>query len=131
MLPVPISSMALVFLGGGTGAMLRFLTGHFVTKGIADNTLPWGTYTANVIGSFLIGAVIMLTMEHHAHSGARLLLVTGLLGGYTTFSAFSFEVSEMLSDKRYAAAATYSIGSVVLCVAATLLGALLARSLRA
>lgn len=122
MIPVPLSSLGLIFLGGGLGAMCRFLTGHWVNKAVPGPGFPWGTMAANVIGSFLIGAMMMLTIEHLGESRTRLLAITGFLGGYTTFSAFSFEVSEMLIDKRWGAAGLYAGGSVALCVAATFAG---------
>ncbi|MBV7256156.1 fluoride efflux transporter CrcB [Pacificimonas sp. WHA3] len=127
MLPVPLSHLGLVALGGAVGAGGRFLAVHWVSELFARGRLPWGTFAVNVIGSFLIGVVIMATIDHAGMSRTRLLLVTGILGGFTTFSAFSFEMSEMLIDKRYGAALGYSMGSVVISVLATLAGALLTR----
>ncbi|MBZ6378893.1 hypothetical protein B5C34_10540 [Pacificimonas flava] len=123
MLPIPVSHLGLIFLGGGLGAITRFLAAHWTNKLVWDGRLPWGTFTVNLIGSFLIGAVIMWTLEHASNSQTRLLLVTGFLGGFTTFSAFSFEMTELLIDRRYGAAAGYGAGSVVLCVLATFAGA--------
>ena len=129
MLPVPLSHIALVAFGGGLGAAGRLITTHLVNEYIMRPRLPWGTFAVNLIGSFLIGVIIMLTIEHGGTSRTRLLFITGLLGGFTTFSAFSFEISEMLMDRRVGPAVIYAAGSVVLCVLGTLAGAYLTRLL--
>ncbi|MGB7405873.1 MAG: fluoride efflux transporter CrcB [Pacificimonas sp.] len=129
MLSVPLSHIGLVALGGAGGAVARFLSLHMVTELISRPRLPWGTFAVNVVGSFLIGVAIMLTIEHMGSSRTRLLAITGFLGGFTTFSAYSFELTEMLIDKRYGPAAAYGLGSVVVCVAATFAGAFLVREM--
>ena len=90
---------------------------------------PWGTFAVNLIGSILIGALVMWTIDHGSTSRTRLFLITGILGGFTTFSAFSFELSEMLIDRRFAPAAAYAGGSVTLCVIGTLVGAFLMKAI--
>ena len=128
MLPIPLSHIALVALGGAVGASSRFVTVHLVTHRTLGANLPWGTFAVNLIGSFLIGAVLMTTLESDSGNRLRLLLVTGFLGGFTTFSAFSWELTEMLTERRVGAAALYSFGSVLMCLTATFAGALLMRT---
>ena len=84
-------------------------------------TFPWGTLAVNLTGSLAIGLVMTLLLARGADPTYRLLLVTGFLGGYTTFSAFSLEVL-LLEARRWDAAALYVAGSVVLGLLATALG---------
>ena len=123
LIPVPIPHLFLIALGGGAGAVLRFLTGHWVNRAMPGTGYPWGTFAVKVIGGFVIGIAIMWTIEHGSMSRTRLLTITGFLGGFTTFSAFSLEMSEMLIDRRYVVAAAYSLSSLLICVGAALLGA--------
>ena len=128
MLSVPLSHIGLVALGGAFGAAARFLVAGAVAERAAHG-FPWGTFAVNVAGSFLIGVLAMLTAEQAPVSRTRLLLITGVLGGFTTFSAFSLELTEMLADRRFGAVAAYSFGSVAACLGATMFGALLVRGL--
>lgn len=128
MLPIPLSHIALVALGGAFGAASRFVTVHLVTQRTLGTNLPWGTFAVNLIGSFLIGVILMTTLEGDSGNRLRLLLVTGFMGGFTTFSAFSWELAEMLMERRVGAAALYSFGSVALCLIGTLAGAMLMRT---
>jgi fluoride exporter len=117
-----------VALGGATGAAARFAVAQWM-GGRWGWTFPWGTFTVNVTGSLAIGLVMMLLVTRGADPMYRLLLVTGFLGGYTTFSAFSFEALTLLEARRWDAAALYVIGSVVLGLLATALGLGLGRLL--
>ncbi|MGB3722237.1 MAG: CrcB family protein [Pacificimonas sp.] len=128
MTPIPLSHLALVALGGGIGAGGRFLAVHWTNHLVARPGFPWGTFAVNLIGSALIGALVMATIEQGGSSRTRLFLITGVLGGFTTFSAFSLELSEMLIDRRFAPAAAYAGGSVILCVLGTLTGAFLMKA---
>ena len=92
-------------------------------------TFPWGTFAVNLTGSLAIGLVMTLLVTRGADPMFRLLLVTGFLGGYTTFSAFSFEALTLLEARRWDAAALYVIGSVMLGLLATALGLGLGRLL--
>ncbi len=129
MMPIPLSHLALVALGGGIGASGRFLAVHWTNQVITRPGFPWGTFAVNLIGSILIGALVMLTIDHGGTSRTRLFLITGILGGFTTFSAFSLELSEMLVDRRFAPAAVYASASVILCILGTLFGAFLIRAI--
>ena len=119
-------SYLLVFVGAGLGGVLRHGVNVLVPRwGVA---LSHGTLFVNVAGSLLAG----LVSGYFAFRGEgtpllRLFLMTGILGGFTTFSAFSVDVVLLFERGELAAAATYAVGSVVFSVAATLLGLWLAR----
>ena len=86
-------SALLVFLGGGTGAVLRHVVNASVTRGFGSG-LPWGIFTINVTGSICMGLVtgwLAFKSGPFWTQNVRLLLATGVLGGYTTFSAFSLD----------------------------------------
>jgi CrcB protein len=83
---------------------------------------PWGTFAVNGLGSLLIGVVLGYLTSVEAGPGPRLFLVVGLLGGFTTFSTFSYEVVTLLQIGEWTRAGLYAIGSVILGVAAVLIG---------
>lgn len=115
--------------GGALGAMLRFyamtLAGRWFGAGF-----PIGTGIVNVAGSFAMGVAFVLVATAPELGLQRLspFLTTGLLGGFTTFSAFSLETFAFVEEGRLAHAAAYVLGTVALCLAAVALGALAARS---
>ena len=110
-----MKSALLVALGGALGSVLRWLAGGWVHGVLRGSTFPCGTFTVNAVGSFAIGALLGLSLERALVSpGARLFLVTGLLGGFTTFSAFSYETLQLARDGQWPAALGYSLGSVAL-----------------
>ncbi|MCC6348235.1 MAG: fluoride efflux transporter CrcB [Candidatus Eisenbacteria bacterium] len=116
-------SALLVALGGALGSVLRWLVGGWVQSLTPSSTFPWGTFAVNAIGSFAIGALLGLALERALVPPAmRLLLVTGLLGGFTTFSSFSYETLQLARDGQWPAAVGYSLGSLVLGVAAAFVG---------
>ena len=89
---------------------------------------PWGTLTVNIAGSFVIGLLATLADEAgDLGPGARAFLVTGVLGGFTTFSAFSLETLRLVEDRELARAALYVAGSVLLSLAAAFLGIVVGR----
>jgi fluoride exporter len=110
-----------VALGGAAGAASRFAVAQW-TGARWGSTFPWGTLVVNLTGSLAIGVVMTLLLARGADPAYRLLLVTGFLGGYTTFSAFSFETLALLEARRWDAAALYVGGSVALGLLATALG---------
>jgi fluoride exporter len=110
-----------VALGGAIGAAARFAVAQW-TGARWGWTFPWGTFAVNITGSLAIGLVMTLLVARGSDPMYRLLLVTGFLGGYTTFSAFSFEALALLESRRWDAAALYLIGSVVVGLLATALG---------
>ena len=116
-----------VALGGAFGSVLRWLVSGWVQRLTPTSTFPWGTFAVNAIGSFAIGALLTLALERALVSPAlRLLLVTGVLGGFTTFSAFSWESLALVRDAQWPAAFGYVAGSVVVGLLAAFAGATLA-----
>ena len=108
-----------VALGGALGAMLRYLTALAIT-------FPLGTLAVNVIGSFLMGlAFVHLTSRDLDRS--ILFLMTGALGGFTTFSAFSLDALRLAERGQWGMAGAYVSGTVILSLAAVFLGVFLAR----
>jgi CrcB protein len=118
-----------VAFGGPIGSVARFwLTG--AVAALTGPRFPWGTLLINVTGSFVIGLVagLTLTPERLAwHPDIRIFLMTGICGGFTTFSAFSLQALELLQDGEMAAAFGYIGGSAVLCLAGVWAGVALAR----
>jgi CrcB protein len=115
--------------GGGIGAVLRFSLALWVDQR-AGIGFPWGTLAVNVAGCFAIGVLATLADEHAIVSPTlRLFLVTGLLGGFTTFSTFGMETWQLAADGRAVAAAANAVGSVLAGLVAVVAGVQLTRSL--
>ncbi|MCS6990074.1 MAG: fluoride efflux transporter CrcB [Chloroherpetonaceae bacterium] len=115
-------------VGSFIGGTLRYLVAQWVQT-TALSAFPFGTLAVNVIGCFLIGAVFALTEKGFLTIEWRLFLATGLLGGFTTFSAFSNETVAMLRDGQFVYAAVYVGASVALGLLATVAGAALIKLL--
>lgn len=115
----------LVFVGGGLGAVARHAVGRAMLHA-AGPGFPWGTLTVNVSGSFLIGLLIGLFSALGAAQPWRLFLVTGFLGGFTTFSAFSLDALT-LWERSPVSAGAYVASSVLLSFAAIVAGMMLSR----
>lgn len=119
--------LLLVAIGGALGSMARYSATVAVNR-MAQSAFPWGTLAVNVAGSFLIGVLMVILFKAGEwHENGRLLLVTGMMGGFTTFSSFSWETWKLLEDGRLMMAITNVFASVAICLLATLAGALLAR----
>ncbi|MGB0998418.1 MAG: fluoride efflux transporter CrcB, partial [Pseudomonadales bacterium] len=104
-----MSGLLWVGFGGALGAMARYGLGLYFTV----QTFPWSTLTINIAGSFIIGALWSLFAEQAWFlSWGRLFLVVGVLGGFTTFSAFSLDTLLLLNNGRVVAAITYALASV-------------------
>ncbi|MFC3084773.1 fluoride efflux transporter CrcB [Tabrizicola soli] len=112
-------TLPLIALGGAAGSVLRYLM-------VTAIGAPLGTAAVNVLGSFAIGVLFVLL---GAREGWHFLLVTGLLGGFTTFSAFSLDTLKLIEGGQPAQALAYVAGSVALSLLAVALGAAIARSL--
>lgn len=95
----------MVAAGGALGSVLRYFCGLWVQQ-------PWATLTVNLLGSFLIG-VCALYFSSGEHPLLRLLLLTGILGGFTTFSAFSLDTLQLLQMGEWGRALLYVFGNVV------------------
>ena len=118
-----------VAVGGAMGSVARFWLAGVMTT-LTGPRFPWGTLLINVVGSFVIGlvAAATLTPERIAmHPTMRIFLMTGVCGGFTTFSAFSLQTLELMQGGELVPAFGYAVGSVVLCVVATYCGWLLGR----
>ncbi len=118
-----------VAAGGALGAVARHLTGQ-AALGAFGPGFPWGTLAVNVIGSAAMGMLVVLLDATGAWRAAPFLL-TGLLGGFTTFSAFSLDAARLWERGEPALAALYAGGSVALSLAAIALGLLLTRAVLA
>lgn len=109
-----------ICLGASAGALLRWRLGLWLST--PTSLLPWGTLTANLIGGYLVGLCVAVFQALPQLDPAwRLLLITGFLGGLTTFSSFSAEVMALLTQQRYAlalgTAALHVLGSLLLTLA--------------
>ena len=112
----------LAAFGGAIGSLARYLAVSAAGRAFGIE-FPWGTFGVNVAGSFAIGAIMAaITHLFDGSSELRVLLVTGFLGGFTTFSAFSFELMQLIERKAFIAALAYAGGSVVLSLLAVFLG---------
>lgn len=131
--PLGWGALGWVALGGALGATLRFLASQAAAR-LFGGGFPYGTLFVNAVGSALMGVAAAWLIERafltssSSSSALAPLLMTGLLGGFTTFSAFSLETLGLLESGRLAAAALYVVGSVVLCLACAWLGLMLGRA---
>ena len=118
----------LVFVGGGLGAVAR----HGVNRaGLAmlGPGLPWWTMAVNISGSFLIGLLAGLFGAWETGQDMRIFLITGVLGGYTTFSAFSLDALTLWERGAFQQAGVYVLGSVILSLLAAALGLMVTRAI--
>jgi CrcB protein len=120
----------LVFLGGGVGAAMRHGV-NILSAQIFGITFPWGTLIVNVLGSFLIGvlAAYFAFRDTGMTQHMRLFLTTGILGGFTTFSAFSLDFALLFERGEVGQGAAYVIASVALSLIAIFFGLFAVRSL--
>lgn len=120
-----------VFLGAGIGGVLRWVVGMTAARWFGY-TFPWGTLIVNISGSAIMGllAGFLLSRPDAGHwQTARLFMMTGVLGGYTTFSSFSLEAIALWEEGQMWAAAGYCLGSIVLAFAGLMIGHVAVRSL--
>ena len=117
------ANILLVGLGGFAGATARYLLGGWILHRTATASFPWSTFAVNVIGCLFIGALSAAAERSDLIGpGARLFLFTGLLGGFTTFSAFGFETFFLLRRGEWLIAALYAASSAAVCVSAVWAG---------
>ncbi|MEM6626926.1 MAG: fluoride efflux transporter CrcB [Pseudomonadota bacterium] len=122
-----MTSFLLVAAGGALGAMARYGVSMAALRTLGPGW-PHGTFAANIVGSLLMGLLAgWFAFRGEGAQDWRLFLGTGVLGGFTTFSAFSLETALMVERKAYSDAAIYALGSVALGVAALFAGLYLAR----
>jgi CrcB protein len=119
-----VATLLLIAAGGAIGSVARAVAGHVVPVG----RLPWATWLVNVAGSLLIGWLMArFALASEGQVRAHAFWVVGVCGGFTTFSAFSWQTFEQLQRGHWLVAALNVMLSVVLCLAATWLGWRLAR----
>ena len=118
----------LVGLGGALGAALRYASVTAMAR-LTGEPLPWGTLAVNVVGSFALGFVMLAADRLSLSEDVRRFAAAGVLGGFTTFSAFSWEVTYLLRDGEWLRAGAYALGSVVIGVAALVAGGAVASGL--
>jgi CrcB protein len=118
-----IKNLVLVGIGGSIGAIARYKLGGFVLHRSEALDFPLSTFLVNVLGCFVIGVLAALVERHDLFSPAtRLFLFTGLLGGFTTFSAFGYEATFLIRRGLVWVASFYAVGSVALGIAGVWLG---------
>jgi fluoride exporter len=121
----PLLASLSVALGGGIGAVLRWQAGRLVTGWLGPaivGAFPFATLAVNTIGSLLMGVLAGMLAKGGAGEQARLLLGTGLLGGFTTFSAFSLEMVLLIERGQLLFAALYLMLSVGLGLTGLMIG---------
>ncbi len=120
----------LVAMGSAIGGVLRFWTANLLERRLGPS-FPWGTLTVNILGSLLIGLVAALAAKESSmfHPlGTRNFVMAGVMGGFTTFSAFSLQTLQLLQSGRVAHAMFNVAGSVTLCLLGVWLGHTLGQS---
>ena len=117
--------MLLVALGGGLGACLRYLVGQWTAANFGPG-FPLGTWAVNILGGLAMGLLVAVLARAAESEPLRLLLGVGVLGGFTTFSAFSLELFTMINRGDIGLAAAYATSSVAGSVIAVLAGLYLA-----
>jgi len=111
-----------VFIGGGVGSVFRFWVSSFVQK-TTQSHIPYGTLTVNIVGSFLIGFIIAYIESRSTEFPFwRQLLIIGFLGGFTTFSSFSYDTLSLFRNNEIMAAFLNMAGNLGLCLGASFLG---------
>lgn len=116
-----MKSFLLVFIGGGLGSALRFLINNWLP--FKGEGIPWNTFSVNILGSYIIGLILGYYLHTaNTNNAMSLLLVTGFCGGFTTFSAFAFENSQLLKNGDFTTFSVYVVGSIFLGILAVLVG---------
>lgn len=110
--------LLLVAVGGAAGSLLRFLAHRSLSGHLQPGSFPVGTFAVNVSGCLVFGVVAALLDRVAMAQYWRVALLSGLLGGYTTMSAFGWETLSLLRDRQYATAIMYALLTNVGCLAA-------------
>jgi fluoride exporter len=122
-----VQRFLLVVLGGGFGSGARYVVGQWVTQ-LMQRPFPFGTLVINAAGSFLISLIMYLSLEANLIGPEmRLLLTTGVMGGFTTYSTFNYETLAFLQSGAWLMGALNLVGTVVLCLISGTLGLAVAR----
>jgi CrcB protein len=122
-----MKSIILVMAGGALGAAMRYGVSRALPVG---SSWPWGTFAVNVAGGFAMGVLAAWMLRgDNAAEPMRLFLGVGVLGGFTTFSAFSLEMMQMVERGQGMLAGGYALASVILALGAVFAGMMLARTI--
>jgi fluoride exporter len=117
-----VKDLFLIFLGGGLGSILRFVTGKWISS-LHSQQFPYGTLAANITACLVLGFVIGLADHKQIISPTtRLFWAVGFCGGFSTFSTFSAETISLLQNGFHFSTVLYVIGSLVFCISATYAG---------
>lgn len=125
-----MTTLAQVALGGAVGASCRWLLGLWILRMTGPTAIPIAVMSANIVGSFIMG-VFVVWAAHRGLTHLSPLVMTGLLGGFTTFSAFSLETVTLIERGQMGHAAVYVLASVCFSVAGLFAGLSLARAVLA
>ena len=129
--PSPLLASLYVALGGGAGSLLRYQSGRLMTHWLGPQTVtafPWATLSVNLVGSMAMGLLAGFLARHGTGGEVwRLLIGVGLLGGYTTFSAFSLEMMLLIERGQPALALTYAAVSLFAGLTALYIGMIVMR----
>lgn len=124
-----LRNILIVGTGGFIGSVMRYLVQIFVEKGMVS-TFPWGTFVANIAGSFIIGIVFALAEKGNFMSSEwRIFLAVGVCGGFTTFSSFAYNNLNLLKDQSYGQLLWNVGGSLFFGILAVYLGIILVRAI--
>lgn len=124
-----IKTLFIVGLGGFIGTVLRFLVSRYFQMHVVS-VFPWGTFTVNIIGSFLIGILFGLSEKRNIMSPEwRIFLTVGICGGFTTYSTFSNDAFILLQNNEFFRFATYSGLSFILGLFAVFFGRLIIKAI--
>ncbi|NDV60716.1 fluoride efflux transporter CrcB [Bacteroides sp. 519] len=117
-----MKELIFVFLGGGLGSVARYSIHLLINGRAVVSGFPWATFTANILGSFLIGLFYTFSARFNLSNETRLLLTVGFCGGFTTFSTFSNESLHLLKNGFYTSFAIYILLSILLGILAVFAG---------
>ena len=122
-----MNGLLYVALGGALGASGRYGLGLWIDR-LSGHDFPYGTMSANILGSFLMGLLVAwLALKGAGSESARLFIGVGLLGGFTTFSSFSLDAINLVRDKGISAFFTYVLGSIIISLLVIAVGLWLGR----
>ena len=110
--------LLLVFIGGGLGSLCRYALSRWITQ----VSFPYATFAANVLSCIVLGVVLGLSLKNSVGADARVLIVTGFCGGFSTFSTFTYETLDLLQKGDYLTAFSYILFSLLVCLICVYLG---------
>jgi len=128
--PSPLAATSLVALGGAIGSVLRYQAGRLITLVLGPATVsafPWATLTVNILGSLAMGMLAGYLARHGGGEHWRLLVGVGVLGGFTTFSAFSLEMMTLIERGQPSLAFAYAAVSLLAGLTALYIGLIVMR----